>query len=348
MFIEHVYRHRGPPVTIVSDRGPQFISTFWHELCRILGVKLKLSTAYHAQTDGQTEIINQHIVNRLRPFVNRHQDNWSELLPLIDFAAAALPSESTSASPFLVDCGYEPRTSFDWTPIEGSLPREEKVNQQRAQETAKTMESIWSTVAEQIKNTQDRQRKQADRRRRPVDFDIGDKVWLSLHHYRTDRPSKKLDSQMAGPFPILERVGNSYRLELPESMKIHPIFSPDKLRRAAEDPLPGQVIEPPEPIVVGDENEWEVEEVLASRISRRKLEYQVKWIGYDEDRTWYPAANFKGSPHRIRDYHQEYPSKPGPPCRLDDWLKAWEEGIDEIDDHPDDNKPVQSSRTSSA
>lgn len=122
MFIEHIYHQRGPPTTIVSDHGPQFISAFWDELCRILGVQLKLSTAYHAQTDGQTEIVNQHIVNQLRPFINRYQDNCSELLPLIDFAAAALPSESTSASPFLVDCRYEPRTSFGWTPIEGSPP----------------------------------------------------------------------------------------------------------------------------------------------------------------------------------------------------------------------------------
>ena len=261
-------------------------------------------------------------------------------MPLIDFAAAALPSELTDASPFLVNCGYEPRTSFDWTPIEGSLPRDERVSRQQAQDMARRMEQIWTAVGNQIKKTQDQQKKQADRRCRPVDFDVGDQVWLSLRHYQTDRPNKKLDSQMAGPFPIHERVGNSYRLELPETIKIHPVFSPDKLRRAANDPLPGQVVEPPEPIVVGNEQEWEVEEVLASHINRRRLQYQVKWIGFDEDRTWYSAANFKGSPHRLRDYHQRYPEKAGPPCRLKEWLKAWKEGVDEIDDHADDNKPA--------
>lgn len=85
----------------------------------------------------------------------------------------------------------------------------------------------------------------------------------SLQHYQTDHPNKKLDSQMAGPFLIIECIGNSCQLDLPDTMKIHPVFSPDKLRRAANDPLPGQVIEPPESIIAGDEQEWEVEEVLA-------------------------------------------------------------------------------------
>jgi hypothetical protein len=75
LFIMYIWRTHGPPDTIVSDRGPQFISVFWHEFCRILGIKLKLSTADHPQTDGQTEIVNQYIDQRLRPFVNYYQDN---------------------------------------------------------------------------------------------------------------------------------------------------------------------------------------------------------------------------------------------------------------------------------
>ena len=86
LFISWIYRFGHTPETIVSDRGPQFISSFWKELCRIIGVRIKLSTAYHKETDGQTEIMNKYIDQRLRPFVSYYQDNWSELLSIIDRA----------------------------------------------------------------------------------------------------------------------------------------------------------------------------------------------------------------------------------------------------------------------
>ena len=336
LFVEHVYRHRGPPTTIVSDRGPQFISDFWNEFCKTLGIQLKLSTAHHAQTDGQTEIVNQHIATRIRPFINHHQDNWSELLPMVDFAAAALPSETTLASPFLIDCGYEPRTSFDWHPIDNTLPRDRRVSQEDAQRMVKKMEDIWKTVQQNIEHSQEIQKNSADKHRREPDFQVGDHVWLSMKHYKSDRPSKKLDNQMIGPFRITEQVGHAYRLDLPPTMKIHNVFSPDKLRKAADDPLPGQVQEPPEPVEINDDEEWEVEQILDSRIHRRKLQYRVKWFGFDEDRAWYPASNFVGSPHRLRTFHVDYPERPGPPRRLEEWLRSWENGNDDVETHPDD------------
>jgi hypothetical protein len=91
LFITHVYHHHGVPDSIVSDRGPQFILDFWNKFCHILGVKLKLSTAYYAPTNGQTEIVNQHITMQLQPFVNHFQNNWSSLLLILDHAAAILP-----------------------------------------------------------------------------------------------------------------------------------------------------------------------------------------------------------------------------------------------------------------
>ncbi|OJD21287.1 hypothetical protein ACJ73_07374 [Blastomyces percursus] len=98
----------------------------------------------------------------------------------------------------------------------------------------------------------------------------------------TGRPAKKLDFLMAGPWPITEKVGNSYRVQLPASVKVHPIFSPDKLRRDPNKPLPGQVPDSPPPIEVVGELEYDVDEVIAVRTRRGKLQYQVQWTGYDD------------------------------------------------------------------
>ena len=87
------------------------------------------------------------------------------------------------------------------------------------------------------------------------DFQINDYVWLSMKHYKSDWLSKKLDNQMMGPYQISKQVGNIYQLELPPNMKIHNIFSPDKLWKAANDPLPRQIQEPPEPIEINDDEE---------------------------------------------------------------------------------------------
>jgi hypothetical protein len=84
------------------------------ELCKLTGVKQKLSTAYYPQTDGNTEILNQYIDQRLRPFVNHFQDNWADLLPAMDFAQAILPHESTGLSPYKLELGHKPRLYFDW------------------------------------------------------------------------------------------------------------------------------------------------------------------------------------------------------------------------------------------
>ncbi|KAK9649268.1 hypothetical protein HCH54_010284 [Aspergillus fumigatus] len=178
LFLQYIYPWTGLPETIVSDRGGQFISEFWDELCKILQIQIKLSSGQHPQTNGQTEIMNQYIAQRLRPFVSYYQDDWDEWLPILNFAAAALPSDSTGLSPFLVERGYEPRTSFDWT--KASSPQTLQIDRQEAQQLVRRMEQIWELAKSNMQTAQRRQKVQADKHRRELDFDVGDYVFC--HH----------------------------------------------------------------------------------------------------------------------------------------------------------------------
>lgn len=140
---------------------------------------------------------------------------------------------------------------------------------------------------------------------------MGDRVWLSTKNIRTARPSKKLDHKQIGPYKIIKKIGSaSYELELPSSMKIHSVFHSSLLRLVDENPMPNQIPEPPPPVIVENENEWEVEEILDSRLFYRRLQYRVKWKGYPPDDTWYNADGFDNASELVRLFHQRYPRKP--------------------------------------
>jgi hypothetical protein len=158
------------------------------------------------------------------------------------------------------------------------------------------------------------QAKYANKNRKPMEFQIGDKVWISTINVSTTRPCKKLDYKKIGPYEVIAKVGKvSYEVQLPRNLRIFPIFHVSLLEPYYEDPDPNRTKPPPPSVIINDEEEYEAEEILDSRFHYNKPQYKVKWVGYTiDDASWEPAKFLKHSPKLMDAFHSKYPSKPGP------------------------------------
>jgi hypothetical protein len=284
LYRDNVWRHHGLSEQVISDRGSVFVSEFTRELSTLLGIKIAASTAYHPQTDGQTERVNQEIEQYLRLFVNHRQDDWVEWLALAEFAYNNRIQASTRHSPFMLDTGRNPRL--------GAEPFRESRNQS-ADDFVKGMLSARKEAEAALHLAADDMAKYYDRGRQDgVEYKVGDKVWLDGKDLRTDRPAVKLSDKRYGPFTVSKVISpNAYKLQLPPSMKIHPVFNTVRLRPYHQDSIPGRVppLRPP-PLIEGNQPEWEIEFIKDSRIRYRKLEFLLKWKGYPhEESTWQRA-----------------------------------------------------------
>jgi hypothetical protein len=310
IFHDGFFRLHGLPQDITSDRGSLFTSAFWKALGKRLSIKGKLSTAFHPQTDGQTERTNAQLEQYIRGYCNYQQDNWAELISMAEFSYNNSASTTTGVTPFFANYGYHPR--YDLVPVPSSAPPAPAA----LIEYTSRLENLREHLQAEMKFAQSEQAEHANQHRSaPPDFRVGDFVWLIRRHIKTKRPSSKLDYKRLGRFQILEKVSShAYKLDLPPSMKVHPVFHISLLEPTSNDPLPGQVLPPPPPIEVDEEQYWEVEEVLDSRRYRNRLQYLVRWVGYSEP-TWEPPEHLSTSPDLVRlvhSFHEQYPRKPRP------------------------------------
>ena len=145
LFVKYVVMHHGLPETIVSDRGAQFVSKFWKHVTTRWKTKAKLSTAYHPETDGQTERLNATLEQHLRAYVSFLQDDWVEWLPLAEFSANSLPSETTGRSPFFATYGFNPRLGIE--PIDTTRVPEDR----NAESFAEDMTAIVNHLRDEVK-----------------------------------------------------------------------------------------------------------------------------------------------------------------------------------------------------
>ena len=276
LYIKHVFMHFGLPSKIISDRDPRFASKFTCELCKIVGIEQNISTAYHPRTDGQLERTNQWLETFLRFVTDYKQHDRATYLPIAQFAHNNWPSDTTRKSPFFLLMGYNPHA--DWHHTTSPLPQVTLcLNQfKKAREQACTLmikaQQSWVKHKDTPK------------------YKEGDLVWLEGRNLRLSQPTPKLAPRRHSPFKVVQVMSPvNYHLKLPTQWSIHPVFHIDLLTPYRETITHGPNYQHPPPDLVNNEEEYEVEKILDSRLfgRRKRLQYLVKCAGYpDSDNMW--------------------------------------------------------------
>ena len=251
LYLRQVFPRFGLPSKVISDRDPRFTSRFMKELCRLMGIKQNVSTAYHPRTDGQSERSNQWIEQYLRFWVDHQQQNWHHYLPLAEFAHNSWTNKTTKHTPFELLMGHNPRAEIFNTV--SSMP------------TVALRIDLWKQARkranELIIKAQSRWRKSKDKK---LEFKIGDKVWLEGRNLKTNRPSIKLAAKRYGPFKIRRVLSPiTYQLQLPLSWKIHDVFHIDLLTPYNETKMHGPNYNAPPPPI--------------SSMEKRNMKWRRSW-----------------------------------------------------------------------
>lgn len=292
------------PRVIVSDRDSKFTSLFWKSLMARFDTKLAMSTAYHPQTDGQSEIMVRTIKEMLRHYISHSQKDWVALLPVLEFAYNNSVNASTGMTPFEFDLGYRPVTPHTVSADMEVETTEKFIERQQ---------TLLKVAQDSISKAQMSQAEQHNKGRTADEFAEDDLVLLATKHvnppFLRGKGSKKLRSKYIGPYRIARKISpTAYALDLPATVKIHPVVNIEYLKRYHENPaeFADRTEPPPPPVIIDGEEEYEVEEVLSHRNRKDgKKDYKVKWLNYGlEDCTWEAEENLSNAQGAINEYWQ--------------------------------------------
>ncbi|KAF8749822.1 hypothetical protein RHS01_09855 [Rhizoctonia solani] len=279
LFLEHIWKRHGMPEKTVSDRGRVFNNKFLWALYKRLGIDPHFSSAYHPQSDGQTERVNPSIKHFLRAYSGVNQRDWTKWLPMAEFAYNNAVHSSTGKTPFKALYGWEPTLTPSNVPTD--VPE--------ADDLAQTMEKQW---------------------RSPIEFELGEEAWLDAKNVNLKTLSPKLTEQRLGPFKVTEKISNrAYQLKLPPTMRIHNVFYVGLLSKVKRDDKRAFENRPP-PITVDGEEEYKVEGITDMEERDGKWFFRVKWKGYgSEENTWEPRENLKNAEKILKNFEKEMKKK---------------------------------------
>ena len=304
LFIKEVFSRHGMPKQLVSDRGSVFTSNFWKEFMEQLQCKHAMSTAYHPQTDGNTERVNRVMEDMLRHLVMSDSSKWDIVLPMVEFAINNSHHDSIKTTPFMLNYGRNPNS-----PLSTVVSHLKKDKTLQLPEYVESLRQAQITAKIQLQAAQQRQKAYADRNRREVVHKVGDKVLLSTKNIKINMAgTSKLLPQYVGPFTVTAQVNPvAYRLELPARMNIHDVFHVSLLKPYLDD---GRY-QPPQAVMIDGTPEWQVHKVhgmrtrvTGTRSKRREwIEYHIEWTGYGpEHMTWEPASCCENCPEKIQEF----------------------------------------------
>lgn len=311
LYLRDIFRLHGLPLSITSDRGSVFASEFTRRLHVLLGISTRLSTAYHPQTNGQTERTNQTLETYLRAYASFDQSNWVALLPTAEFAYNNACHSSLHVSPFFANYGYDPR--FDLSAASSHDPSVVPA----AEQFHERMRSMHEELRLELLDAQQNMAKHYNAHRTaPPVFNPGDSVWLLARHLSSPRPSEKLSFRKLGPFRVVSRIGDrdSYRLDLPAEMsRVHPVFNITRLEPAV-DPhaIPDRIHMPAPPELPTDVSELDaIENIYDSRRISGRLDYLVGFANRAiSDRQWISSSLLPSYAAPLADsFHARFPDR---------------------------------------